>query len=131
MDFIIGMSQLLLFLAPFLIGRSLNNDFENKYGVEAIQKEAFVWQCIFLAFTALTMFDNNISWWQILWIICTILSYINALKETRKHAIALGANSEDVTKAMISQAIYPLGLVMIILFVLALALGGKKKKRKR
>ena len=41
------------------------------------------------------------------------------------------ANSEDVTKAMISQAIYPLGLVMIILFVLALALGGKKKKRKR
>lgn len=77
------------------------------------------------------MFDNNISWWQILWIICTVLSYINALKEARTHAITLGADSEDVTKAMISQAIYPLGAVMIILFFLALLLGGRKKKRKR
>ena len=131
MDFIEGIIKLLIFLSPFLIGRSLNNDFKQKYGTEAIRWDIFVWQCIFLAFTALTMLDNNISWWQILWIICTILSYINALKETRKHAIALGANSEDVTKGMISQAIYPLGLVMIILFVLALVLGGKKKKRKR
>lgn len=131
MDFIIGIAQLLLFLAPFLIGRSLNNSFEEKYGVEAIRQEAFIWQCIFLFLTGMTMFDNTISWWQILWILCTIVTYAKALMEVREHAIKIGASSDDTIKAMVSQAVYPLGLIMIIFIVLAFIFGGKKKKRRR
>lgn len=130
MDTIMAILRLLAFIAPFLIGRSLNNDFKQKYGVEAIRWESFVWQCIFLALTAFTMFDNKISGWQILWIICTIASYGYALGETRKHALKIGASSNDVTKAMISQAIYPFGATIIILTILAMLFGGKKKKRR-
>lgn len=130
-DTIIAILQLLAFISPFLIGRSLNNDFKEKYGVEAIRWDIFVWQCIFLALTAFTMFDSKISGWQILWIICTIASYGYALDEIRKHALKIGASSSDVTKAMISQAIYPLGATIIILTFLTMLLGRKKKKHYR
>ena len=130
MDFIEGIIKLLIFLSPFLIGRSLNNDFKQKYGVEAIRWDIFVWQCLFLALTAFTMFDNKISGWQILWSICTIASYGYALDETRKHALKIGASANDVTKAMISQAIYPFGATIIILTIFAMLFGKKKKKRK-
>lgn len=131
MDFIEAVAKLLFFLAPFLIGRSLNNSFEEKYGIAAIRQEAFIWQCIFLFLTGMTMFDNTISWWQILWIVCTIATYAKALMEVREHAIKIGASSDDTIKAMVSQAVYPLGLIMIIFVVLAFIFGGKKKRRRR
>ena len=130
MDFLIDIAQLLLFLAPFLIGHSLNNSFNKKYGVEAIRYEALIFQCIFLFLTVLTMFDNNISGWQIFWVCCTTVIYIYAINEARSHAVKIGASSDDVIQAMISQAIYPLGIVMIILFLLALIVGRRKKNRK-
>ena len=131
MDFIIGISQLLLIIAPFLIGRSLNNDFKNKYGVEAICQDAFIWQCIFLFLSFVSTGGSNFSWWQVLWILCTIISYVKALYQVKSHAKLLGASSDDTIKAMIAQAIYPLGVVIILIILLAMYFRSREKRRRK
>ena len=131
MDTIVAILQLLAFIAPFAIGYGLNNDFEKKYGVAAIRWDYFIWQCIFLSLSILAIFGNNFSWWQILWIICTILTYAKALAEAKTHATKIGASSSDVTNAMVSQALYPLGAAILLITFLAFALGGKKKNRRK
>lgn len=131
LEFIEVVIYILIFLSPFLIGRGLNNDFQKKYGTEAIIQDAFVWQCIFLFFTILTMFDNKISSWQILWTCCTTIAYIYAITEARTHAIKIGASSDDTIKAMVAQSIYPLGLAMIIVVVFAYFFGHRKQKRRK
>lgn len=131
MDTFIAILQLIAFITPFAIGYSLNNEFEKKYNAPAIQWNYFVWQCIFLFLSIFTIFGNNFSWWQVLWVICTIATYIKALGEAKNHAKRVGANSSDTTNAMISQALYPLGAVIILITILAFAFGGKKKKRRK
>ena len=130
MDTIIAILQLLAFIAPFAIGYVLNHDFEKKYGVAAIRWDYFTLQCIFLVLSTITIFGNSFSWWQVLWVICTIVTYTKALGEAKAHAIKIGANNDDVTNAMFSQALYPLGAAILLITFLAFALGGKKKKHR-
>ena len=115
MDTIIAILQLLAFIAPFAIGYVLNHDFEKKYGVAAILWDYFTLQCIFLILSTITIFGNSFSWWQVLWVICTIVTYTKALGEAKAHAIKIGANNDDVTNAMFSQALYPLGAAILLL----------------
>ncbi len=131
MDTFIAILQLISFIAPFAIGYSLNDEFEKKYSTSAIQWNYFVWQCIFLFLSIFTIFGNSFSWWQVLWVICTILTYIKALGEAKTHARSVGANSSDITNAMIAQALYPLGVVIILIVIFAMVFGDKKKKRRK
>ena len=113
------------------IGYSINNDFDAKYGQQGIDYLSLVFQCFFVLAVMSTWPRSEVSGWFVLWTVCLIISYIWGIYRCQKHAIAIGSDSDDISKAVVAQCILPVGVALVIIIVLAIAVRQDNKRKKK
>ena len=130
MEYMGGIILIALMIICPIVGWILNNQYTEKYGNMAINWIGFAAQCVFLMLMLFTWPNPEPSGWFILWLVLTIISYEVALVFCYKQAKAIGADNSDIKKAMVAQAITPVGVAIIILIVIAAMFGAFSKSKK-
>lgn len=113
------------------VGYSLNKDLNTKYGQPGIDYLSLVLQCTFVLAVMCTWPRSEVSGWFVLWTVCLIISYIWGIYRCQKHAIAIGSDSDDISKAVVAQCILPVGVALVIIIVLAIAVRQDNKRKKK
>ena len=128
------MEAIVIILATIIccaVGYSLNKDFNTKYGQPGIDYLSLVLQCTFVLAVMCTWPRSEVSGWFVLWTVCLIISYIWGIYRCQKHAIAIGSDSDDISKAVVAQCILPVGVALVIIIVLAIAVRQDNKRKKK
>ena len=124
------MAIIVIIIVSAVTGFLLNAMYENKYATPAINWAMFAIQCVFLIFDFFTWPNPDVTGWFVLWMICTVISFILALLVCRSQAVETGANNADIIKAMIAQMILPFGVALVIFIAIAYIMGAFSKEKK-
>ncbi len=111
-------------------GITLNKQFEGDYYEAAIDVPWCVLQSIFLFCALMTVPNPDVTGWFVFWCVGTVIFYMCGLSSCKKHAIAVGAKPEDITKAMFAQFVLPIGAALVLVIIVAIIFSSGKKKKK-
>ncbi len=124
---------LIAMIGTFYGGFALNKEFENKYAEPAVDMFSTCLISLFLLF-ALTVgidYEYTHSKWLYVWIAAALIMYELAMIIAWKTTKDVGADRKYTIIAMTAQAIMPLGVGLMLLFILAALFGKSSRRRKR
>ena len=114
-------------IASIAIGAYLNKSFEEEYGVQAILLVPCLLHCVALAVLFLNWPNPDVTLWCAFGIVGVILTYSGAFILCKKKAIDVGASESDMIKAIASQFLMPIGVVLLVIVVIALMTSKRRK----
>lgn len=116
-------------IASIAIGAYLNKSFEEEYGVQAILPVPCILQSVAMAVLLLNWPNPDVTLWCALGIFGVIATYSGAFILSKKNAIDAGASESDMIKAIASQLLMPIGVVLLVIVVIVLMTSKRRKNK--
>ncbi len=126
-----GAVIIVITIVACLYGYFANSYYQGKYNAPAADIGMLIIQSFFMLCVFLTIPNPDISGWFILWTILLIISYIVALLVCKQQCLKDSADKKDTIIALLTQAITPLGVALLIMVVIAIITGSSGKKKRR
>ncbi len=127
-----GLVILIIMVVALVVGYLCNNSFKKINGEDGFLILPGVIQTICLIVTFLNIPNPDITGWFIGGLVCTIISYIVAIIMCYKAADENGAfEVSEYVRAILAQILIPLSAALLIIFVLAILISRKERKKRR
>jgi hypothetical protein len=88
-------------------------------------------QSMFMFLALLTLPNQDVSGWFVLWMVLLIVSYIVAIVVCKQQCESCGSIKKDTTIAILAQIVIPLGAALLVIILIVLVMSGSGKKRRK